>query len=138
MGRHVIWVGLLMAIVSLGTGFWYWRQGREEWQTILFTTLTLSQMAHILAIRTERTSIFSAGLFSNTPLLGAVLLTALLQVSIVQLSFLQSTFQTVGLSATDLLVSLLLSSIVFWAVELEKWWMRKPSTARPPSSIRAR
>jgi Ca2+-transporting ATPase len=125
MGRHVIWVGLLMAIVSLGTGFWYWREGRAEWQTMLFTTLTLSQMAHILAIRSERNSIFRAGLFSNTPLLGAVILTTLLQISIVQLSFLQGTFQTVGLSTFDLLLSLLFSSTVFWAVELEKWWMRR-------------
>lgn len=134
LGRHVIWVGLLMAMVSLGTGFWYWRQGRAEWQTMLFTTLTLSQMAHILAIRTDRSSLFRAGLFSNTPLLGAVILTTLLQVSIVQLSFLQGTFQTVGLSAADLLFSLLLSSIVFWAVELEKWWMRRPQPAGPSAA----
>ena len=131
MGRHVIWVGLLMAVVSLGTGFSYWRVGHAGWQTMLFTTLTLSQMAHILAIRTERSSLFRAGLFSNTPLLGAVVLTTLLQVSIVQLPILQNTFKTIGLSAPDLLLSLFLSSIVFWAVELEKWCLRRPQTAGP-------
>jgi Ca2+-transporting ATPase len=132
MGRHVIWVGLLMATLSLGIGHWYWRAGDSGWQTMLFTTLTLSQMAHILAIRTERSSLFHAGLFSNTPLLGAVILTTLLQVAIVQLPVLQRIFDTIGLSATDLTLSLLLSSVVFWAVELEKWWLR---TRRPePSS----
>ncbi len=134
MGRHVLWVGLLMAIVSLGTGFWYWRAGQAQWQTMLFTTLTLSQMAHILAIRTERISLFRAGLFSNTALLGAVILTMLLQLSIVQLPMLQNTFKTTGLSAPDLLLSLLLSSIVFWAVELEKWWLRTPRTTGPPAT----
>jgi Ca2+-transporting ATPase len=120
----VIWVGLLMAVLSIGIGYWYWRVGDDTWQTMLFTTLTLSQMAHILAIRTERSSLFQAGLFSNTALLGAVILTALLQVAIVQLPLLQGTFDTLGLSAYDFALSLFLSSVVFWAVELEKWWIR--------------
>ena len=131
LGRHVIWVGLLMAALSLGTGFYYWRAGHAGWQTMLFTTLTLSQMAHILAIRTERASLFHVGLFSNTPLLGAVVLTTLLQVSIVQLPILQRTFKTIGLSASQLLLCLLLSSVIFWAVELEKWWLRRPRSNRP-------
>src|SRR5579864_2957279 len=25
MGRHVIWAGLLMGLLSIGTGYWYWR-----------------------------------------------------------------------------------------------------------------
>jgi Ca2+-transporting ATPase len=28
MGRHVLWVGLLMGLVSLGTGFWAWQTHR--------------------------------------------------------------------------------------------------------------
>ena len=54
LGRHVIWVGLLMGFLSLGAGYWYWRAGDSNWQTLLFTTLTLSQMAHVMAIRSER------------------------------------------------------------------------------------
>jgi Ca2+-transporting ATPase len=46
---------------------------------VLFTTLTLAQMAHVLAIRSERVSLFRIGLFSNKPLLAAVSLTVLLQ-----------------------------------------------------------
>jgi P-type Ca2+ transporter type 2C len=133
MGRHVIWVGLLMAAISFASGFWYWRAGRSDWQTMLFTTLTLSQMAHILAIRTERASLFQVGLFSNAPLLGAVLLTVLLQAAIVQLPILQATFNTVGLSRQDWTLSALLSSLVFLAVELEKWCFRRPLAATPPA-----
>ena len=125
MGRHIIWVGLLMAAVSLGTGFWYWRSGQATWQTMIFTTLTLSQMSHILAIHSERSSLSKTGLFSNAPLLGAVLLTAFLQLAIVQLPVLHDTFKTIALSPADLILSLLLSSVVFWAVELEKWSTRR-------------
>ncbi|MFN2166882.1 MAG: cation-translocating P-type ATPase, partial [Anaerolineae bacterium] len=51
LGRHVIWVGLLMGLVSLGMGYWTWRAGWANWQTMIFTTLTLSQMGHALAVR---------------------------------------------------------------------------------------
>ena len=138
LGRHVVWVGLLMAAISLSVGLAYWRGGNAAWQTILFTTLTLSQMAHILAIRTERVSLFTAGLFSNTPLLVAVLLTTLLQLIIVQLPILQATFRTTSLSLWDWVLSLILSSLVFWAVEFEKLWFRRTRGPRraPPSRAR--
>ncbi len=54
MGWHILWVGLLMGIVSLGMGYWAWSTGRHDWQTMIFTTLTLSQMGHALAIRSGR------------------------------------------------------------------------------------
>jgi Ca2+-transporting ATPase len=138
MGRHVIWVGLLMASLAFAIGFWYWRDGREQWQTMIFTTLTLSQMAHILAIRSERASLFTAGLFSNTPLLGAVLLTAAFQLAIVQLPILQGIFKTVSLPWQDWVLSVLLSSMIFVAVEVEKWRTRRlPAPATATASSRA-
>ena len=33
--------------------------GNDHWQTIVFTALTLMQRAHVLAIRSERDSLFS-------------------------------------------------------------------------------
>jgi Ca2+-transporting ATPase len=131
LGRHVIWVGLLMAAISFGIGFWYWRAGLGQWQTMLFTTLTLSQMAHILAIRNERASLFTAGLFSNTALLGAVLLTVFFQLAIVQLPILQAIFKTVSLSWQDWALSILFSSLAFAAVEMEKWWTRQKLPLAP-------
>ena len=49
--RQVVWAGLLMGLLSLGAGYWYWRRHDSKWQTILFTTLTLSQMANVMSIR---------------------------------------------------------------------------------------
>jgi Ca2+-transporting ATPase len=126
LGRHVIWVGLLMGLVSLGMGYWTWRAGWDNWQTMLFTTLTLSQMGHALAVR-SRDSLFKVGLLSNKPLLGAVLLTFGLQLAVVYVPFLQNLFKTTALSASELAISLVLSTIVFWGVELEKWFIRRSS-----------
>jgi Ca2+-transporting ATPase len=127
MWQHILWVGLLMGLVSLGLGFWAYSGGREDWQTMVFTTLTLSQMGHALAVRSGRDSLFTAGLLSNKPLLGAVLLTFILQMAVVYAPFMQSLFKTVALSPTELIISLLMSTVVFWGVELEKWFKRHRS-----------
>jgi Ca2+-transporting ATPase len=127
MGRHVLWVGLLMGLVCLGIGLWAWRAGDPAWQTMLFTTLTLSQMGHALAIRSQRDSLFAIGLGSNRALLGAVLLTFGLQLAVVYLPFLQEIFKTQTLSISQLAISLVLSTVVFWGVELEKWLLRRQS-----------
>ena len=125
LGRHIIWVGLLMGFLSLGPGFWYWRAGDPNWQTLVFTTLTLSQMAHVMAIRSERQSLFHIGLTSNKPLLGAVSLTLVLQLALVYVPFLQVFFKTNPLPLPDLALTIALSSVVFVAVEIEKWISRR-------------
>ncbi len=124
MGRHIIWVGILMACLSVSVGYGYWRVNHPNWQTMLFTTLTLSQMAHVMAIRSERGSLFQIGLLSNKPLLAAVMLTIGLQLGLIYVPFLRGVFKTMALSPHDLGLSILLSSSVFAAVELEKWLMR--------------
>lgn len=125
LGVYVLWVGLLMGLVSLGLGFWAWGTGRDNWQTMVFTTLTLSQMGNVLALRSNRESLFTLGLLSNKPLLGAVALTFGLQMAVVYVPFLQDLFSTSALSPADLGISLLVSTIVFWAVELEKLLSRR-------------
>jgi Ca2+-transporting ATPase len=124
MTLHIVWVGIFMAFLSLGAGFEYWHANRANWQTMLFTTLTLSQMAHVLAIRSERKSLFQIGLLSNKALLGAVVLTVVLQICLIYVPFLEKVFHTSPLSAVDLGISLLLSAAVFGAVELEKFLRR--------------
>lgn len=121
MGWSILWVGFLMAFVSLGTGYWYWHQAHPGWQTMLFTVLTLAQMGNALAMRSEQDSLFRIGLLSNQPLLAAVLLTLGLQFIVIYLPFCQHLFSTIALSTGDLMISLGLSTIVFWGVELEKW-----------------
>jgi Ca2+-transporting ATPase len=128
MGVHAIWVGVLMALLSLSAAYSFWRAGNPNWQTLLFTTLTFAQMAHIMAIRSERQSLFQIGLLSNTPLLGSVSLTVLLQLAIIYVPFFQALFKTRPLTAIDLMLTIALSSTVFLAVEIEK--MIKRNSAR--------
>jgi P-type Ca2+ transporter type 2C len=123
--QHVVWVGLLLAGVTLATQAWAWHSGSGHWRTMTFTVLALSQMGHVLAIRSERESLFRLGIGSNAPLLAAVALTILLQLGTIYLPSAAEVFKTQPLSARELLVCLMLSSIVFLAVESEKWLIRR-------------
>ena len=125
LGIHIIWVGLLMGFVTLFTQAWAIGTDHAHWQTMVFTVLCLSQMGHVLAVRSESESLFTLGLFSNKPLLGAVVLTFLLQMATIYLPFLNPIFKTEPLSLNELLITLLLSSVVFIAVEIEKWVKRR-------------
>jgi P-type Ca2+ transporter type 2C len=125
MGRQIIWVGMLMGLLSLAIGYGYWNAHDSAWQTMVFTTLTLSQMANVMAIRSERRSLFEIGLKSNLPLLGAAGLTVIFQLALIYVPFLQPVFKTVALPVPDLLLAFVVSSIIFWAVELEKWFLRR-------------
>jgi Ca2+-transporting ATPase len=59
------------------------------------------------------------------PLLGAVLLTFLLQLATIYVPFLNAIFRTAPLSPTELAFALGIASVVFWAVEGEKWLRRR-------------
>ncbi len=125
MWQHILWIGLLMAGVSLFAQGWVYQTGSTHWQSMVFTVLTLSQMGHVLAIRSEWDSFFRQGPFSNGPLLGATLLTLALQMAVLYVPFLQPIFRTEALSAGELGFCLGLSAIVFVVVECEKWLRRR-------------
>ena len=118
-GLHMIWVGMLMAGIALSAQAWAINHGLH-WQTIVFNVLCLSQMGHVLAIRSEKQSLFTTGLFSNKPLIGAVLIAVLLQFVITYTPFLQPIFKTEALTLNEFLLVGAASSLVFFAVEIEK------------------
>jgi Ca2+-transporting ATPase len=132
MGVHILWVSTLMAAVTLGVGRWAHGAGLDgwHWQTMVFMTLTLSQLGHVLAIRSSRQSLFRMGLFSNPTLVGAVGVTFLLQLAITYVPFAQDIFRTRPLAAGALAVSLAASVVVFAAVEIEKLIRRRSEAAR--------
>ena len=118
-GLHMIWVGILMAGIALGAQGYAIRNGLH-WQTIVFNVLCLSQLAHVLAIRSENQSLFSIGIFSNKPLIGSVILSLLLQFCVTYIPFMQPIFKTEALTLNEFLGVGAASSIVFFAVEIEK------------------
>jgi Ca2+-transporting ATPase len=123
--QHVLWVGLLIAGLSIFSQAHALRTGSLHWQTQVFTVLTLSQMANVLAVRSETESLWRIGMLSNLPLLGAVILTVGLQMAAVYLPAFQRIFKTAALTAGELGLTLLLSSLVLFAVEFEKWLARR-------------
>lgn len=92
----MLWVGILIGCLSIAVGYWYWKNGDPRWQTILFSTLTLTQIAHVLANRSERLLLFRMGLLSNKPLLAAVSLTVILQLALIYIPALRTVFHTVS------------------------------------------
>jgi Ca2+-transporting ATPase len=125
LGLQAIWVGLLMGLTVLFIQSWQIHAGNSHWQTMVFTVLCLTQLGNVLAVRSERKSLFSQGLLSNKPLLGAVVFTVGLQLATLYVPFLNPVFKTVPLTLNELMITLVLSTVVFWAVELEKWVKRK-------------
>lgn len=125
IGYHIIWVGLLMAGVTLGVQAWALHNNKPHWQTMVFTVLSLTQLGHVLAIRSEKQSLYKQGLFTNLPLFGAVVLTFILQLAVIYLPFANKLFKTQPLSLYEILICIGASAIVFHTVELEKWIKRK-------------
>jgi P-type Ca2+ transporter type 2C len=125
MWQHMIWVGLLMAGTALFAQAWALHTGSAHWQTMLFTVLALSQLGHVLAIRSERESLIRQGLWSNAALFVVVLATVGLQLATIYAPPLNAIFKTQPLSTPELIFCLLLSAVVFVAVELEKWLVRR-------------
>jgi Ca2+-transporting ATPase len=123
--QHILWVGLLMGAASLFTQAWAIHTGSGHWQTMVFTVLTLSQLGHVLAIRSERDSLFTQGLWSNRPLIIALLFTFALQLATIYVPWLNPIFKTEPLTPAELAFCLALSSVVFVAVELEKLLIRR-------------
>ena len=135
MGRHILWVGFLMGITTLGIQYWSINSENTHWQTMAFTVLCFSQMGHVMAIRSERESLFKIGVFSNKPLLAALFLTVALQFMIIYVPFFNTIFKTQPLTVYELVLTLAVSSIVFWAVEIEKWIFRSRNNNVPINSI---
>ena len=125
LARQVIWGGLLMAGITLAIEAYAVTAGLEHWRSMVFTTLTFVQMWQVMAIRSERQSLFTQGLGSNLPLLGAVILTFLLQLAVVYVPLLNPIFDTKPLTAAELLLCIAASSLVFVAIEIEKWILRR-------------
>jgi Ca2+-transporting ATPase len=133
-GVHILWVGLLMAVLALwiggsqygifGSSLLNSFSNAKTWRTMLFTTLVFSQLTLGLGERSRQSSLFQIGLLSNPHMLVAVALTFCLQLAVIYLPFLQGFFATVPLSATQFGICFALSLIMLLAVETEKLIVR--------------
>ena len=125
MWQHIIWVGLFIGGITLATLAWALSRDVAYWQTMVFTVLTVSQLFHSLAVRSESASLWRVGLLSNLPMLGAFILTLFLQLVVIYTPAFNTIFHTQPLPMLDLAACLFISSLILFAVEIEKWLMRR-------------
>jgi len=119
VGEYIIFVGCLMTLVCLLTLNLEIRSD-IHWRTMVFTVITLSELGNALAVRSAKESIFKIGIFSNKLLFFSILFLVLVQLIVIYLPAAQLIFKTQALTLTELGLCFILSSIVFFAVELEK------------------
>ena len=128
LGRHILWVGVFVGLVGLGVAYAAFDPAHvedETWQTMLFTTLAFLQVGQALASRSSRESFFTLGWRTNPTLLWLTLVVIGLQLVVVYLPALERFFSVDPLSLPELLICVLLGSLAFWAIEAEKWWLRR-------------
>jgi Ca2+-transporting ATPase len=120
LGWFVGWVGLLIGGLTLGTQAWAIGRGLPHWQTMTFTVLCFTQLGSALAMRSRRASVFSLGVLANRPMLAAIGISVACQLLIIYLPFFNKLFNTSPLSWGEMGIVVAISSVVFWAIELQK------------------
>jgi Ca2+-transporting ATPase len=135
LGYQILWVGLLIGGLSIFTQWWALQQGSENWQTMVFTVLTFAQLFQVMAIRSERESLFRTGVLTNVPLLGAVLLGGALQLAVIYVPWLNDVLKTRPLTGGELAFCVALPAAVFVAIELEKRLARRRGLPRHHPTI---
>jgi calcium-translocating P-type ATPase len=140
--RAWLFLGVIVAALSLG-GFFYillkggWHLGDSvdlgtslhhayrQATTMTFLGMITGQIGTAFAVRTQRASLRSVGVFSNKYLLGAIAAEIVLAAVFVYTPPLQSLLGTEALPATDLLVLLPFPFVVWGADEFRRYLLRR-------------
>ncbi len=89
-------------------------------RTFAFISLTLAEILRVFASRSEHTSVFKLGFFSNKTLNKAVLLSLGLALLVVYVPFIDVYFKTIPLTGRDWVILLALILIPFFSGEVFK------------------
>lgn len=93
-------------------------------RTMVFTALSMAQVAYVLSIRAGSSFAHNASWTSNPYLIGSVIIATALQMSVLYVPALAVIFHTVPLSASDLGLALFVASVGFVAAEVAKMFSR--------------
>jgi Ca2+-transporting ATPase len=94
-------------------------------ETMAFVTLVLCELFRAYTVRSERTSIFMLGVWSNKYMQYAVGLSIVLTLSVVILPFLQPIFNTHMPTAQEWAVIVVLATLPAIAEEITKFFLRR-------------
>lgn len=132
LGSYMIRIGIVFAIITITMMAWAYRHthavgytgNKDEWKTMVFTTLCIAQMGHALAIRSNNRLTIEMNPLSNPYVLASVIVTTLLQLALVYVPPLQAFFGTHPLTALELWICIGFSALMFIWIEAEKIFFR--------------
>jgi Ca2+-transporting ATPase len=122
---HIGWVGVVIAIATLGLGAAYFDPARPEdttWQTMIFAALGFAQIGHALGLRATGHS--SVSITANPLMALLTLATLVLQLAAIYLPFLDRFFGLSPLALTDLGLAFGMGVLTWAGVLAEKWLSR--------------
>jgi magnesium-transporting ATPase (P-type) len=142
LARRFTFLGLLNAAAAMSSYYFVylsagWRPGLEmaasgslyeRATTMCLAGIVASQIGNAMAIRTDRESIFTVGIFTNRLLLWGIVSQILILLALIYVPFLQGIFGTAPLSITDLMFLTIFPPMMLLAEELRKAWGRRRST----------
>ncbi|MCI1984488.1 MAG: cation-translocating P-type ATPase [Bifidobacteriaceae bacterium] len=149
MWGDIVYVGLIMAAVTLigmdmhlGGGLFTDRSVGNmdhahqmvEARTMGFTILVFAQLFNALASRSAHRSAFH-DFFTNHWLWGAIVVSVVLQCVVIYVPFLNTAFGTVPLSFGAWVECIALASVVLWATEIRKIWLRAGERRRGAAAV---
>ncbi|KAI1297163.1 Calcium-transporting ATPase type 2C member 1 [Halotydeus destructor] len=123
-------VVMAAGIITTGTYFIYLHELSDGKVTPRDTTMTFTcfvffDMFNALSSRSQTKSVFQLGLFSNKPFVISVAGSLIAQMLVIYWPPLQSVFVTEALTLVDILSLIGLSSTVFFASEIKKFFERR-------------
>jgi len=123
LGIHVLWVGLVIGIIALAVGFFYYDPGNPsdmKWQTMIFTVLAFLQVGQALASRSIQKKNISLDFHSNPTIWIMIFTVFALQIAVIYLPFLDDFFNVTSLPPLDLALCFALIILVYLPVKIEK------------------
>ena len=126
LGWQILIMGLIVGLISVGTGYWFWDggTGSNAWQTMVFTMLTFCQMAYALCVRKQHRSLFMYSWLSNPVLLLAVGVTLALQLILIYVPFFNTVFRTTPLRPAELGICAVGALVIILIMESKKLFLR--------------
>lgn len=117
----ILWTGFLLAGIGLiiqAMAVDY--MPKEKWQTMLFTFMCFAELGAALSLISEKKSFFSLKFQEMKYMLAAIVLTVILQMAVIYMPSMNPIFKTVPLTIGELALTCILSTSLFFAIELEK------------------
>ncbi|WP_242617444.1 cation-translocating P-type ATPase [Cecembia calidifontis] len=113
---------LIMTSLAIFAFWWYLPEGIEKARTLTFISLAFSQLFNALNMRNLNGSVLSLGIFSNKWLNYALIISILITILIIEIPVLSYAFKFQPISFWEFLLWASLSSLVFWATEIFKYY----------------